>query len=166
MIRELKSVIKSFNDVRDLPLKMPENIRDVDLRCWGKARRLYDLLNSEGLNVRFRVAEFDWTKQNLPEEIVAKVPNKIDQHLFVEAEINGSWACLDPANDSNLPNSNKWDGKFPCKLCVNHIKTFSVYESERLEKQEKLDYRNNFEKYKEFYTALNRFLDKAHGVRK
>lgn len=148
-----------FNQIRDKPLKMPESLQEEVFTCWGKHRELFALLNQAGYKVRFRVCEFIWIEQKLPENIL-KIPHKEEEnHLFLEININDKWIIIDCSMDSKLPKFNDWDGKSDCKLSVNQRKIFTPAESSFLEKQEPFKFEENFKQNREFFKALNKFYD-------
>ncbi|MBN2051892.1 hypothetical protein JW756_00130 [Candidatus Woesearchaeota archaeon] len=153
-----------FNRIRDIPLRMPEFIGDDDYRCWGKNRKLHSLLRKEGYEVRFRVCEFNWPEQKLPAEIIKKCPFQKDQHLFLEIKVDGEWHILDCSNDSQLPKHNVWDGKADCQVDVKYSKIFSPGESIKLENEEKMFFKKNFLKYKDFFILFNKFLDEVRNL--
>jgi hypothetical protein len=81
-------LITIFNKIRDIPLTFPKGLDEEDKRCWGKHRKLFALLNNVGLKVRYRICEFNWSKQRFPPNILSLVKQDLDYHLFLEAQIN------------------------------------------------------------------------------
>jgi len=153
-------IIQVFEKIRDLPFHCPESLEDKDYRCWGKTRILYAELRKMGFEVRFRVCEFKWAEQRIPKEITSKSPDEIGQHLFLEIKLSDNWIVLDCTNDSKLPKFNKWDGKSNCEIAVKYAKMHTPEESQRLEQIEHEEFKENFEKYKEFYIKTNEFFEK------
>ncbi len=152
-------LIKIFEKVRDEPLNNPEKLGDKDNRCWGKHRRLKELLEKEGYQVRFRVCSFRWSSQRFPKDIL-KMPHKDnDYHLFLEMKINGKWIVLDCSNDKNLPEFNTWDGFKDCKIAVNYDMVLSTEESLKMEEDEKKDFLSLLNENKDFYIAINKFFN-------
>lgn len=152
-------LISTFNKIRDIPLRMPESTGDENNTCWGKHRKLFILLNQAGLKVRYRVCEFSWSEQNFPKNILALPHEDKDNHLFLEAEIDGKWRVIDCSNDFQLPEYNNWDGKSDCDLGVYHDKIFTPMESSFLEKQEPFKFPEKLKKNLEFFKEVNKFLD-------
>jgi len=152
--------IKIFNQIRDLPFHCPESLEDKDYRCWGKNRILFEELKKNNFEVRFRVCDFLWSEQKIPRGITLKSPKDLDKHLYVEIKIDNKWVLLDCSNDSKLPSYNTWDGKSNCEIAVKYTKIYSPEESKEIEEQEKTEFINNFNQYKEFYISMNKFFDK------
>jgi hypothetical protein len=151
--------IEIFEKIRDEPLNNPQKLSDKDNRCWGKHRRLKDLLEKEGYNVRFRVCSFNWSKQKFSENILS-IPHKDeDYHLYLEVNINNRWTILDCSNDSKLQIYNTWNGINNCKIAVNYNKIFSIEESSRIEKEEKKNFPRLLKENKIFYVSINKFFD-------
>ncbi len=152
--------IEIFNSVRDLTYHCPESKKDVDHRCWGKHRILYDKLRKAGYQVRYRVCEFRWDELKIPKEIFEKAPKELDFHLYLEIEQNGSWVILDCSNDKTLGKYNKWDGKSDTELQVKCKKVLSPEESAKIERYDRENYDKILKDYHELYVALNKFVDK------
>lgn len=152
-----------FTRVRNIPYHCPEFLEDKDNRCWGKNRKLYNLLKENNYKVRFRVCDFYWSKQKFPKQIISLVQEDLDKHLFLEIKINDKWVVLDSSNDSKLPEFNSWDGNTNCKVAVNYEKVYSPEESIILEEQEKEGFKKIFPKYKELYIKINQFLNKIRN---
>ncbi|MEA3429695.1 MAG: hypothetical protein U9R08_00320 [Nanoarchaeota archaeon] len=153
-------VITIFNSVRDLTYHCPESKDDVDHRCWGKHRILYDKLNKAGYKVRYRVCEFRWDELKIPKNVSDKAPKELDVHLYLEIKLDNKWINLDCSNDPTLKKYNEWDGKSDTELQVKCRKILSPKESAKIEEYDKTNYKKIIKKYHELYTALNKFLDK------
>ena len=157
------NLVKIFERIRDEPLHIPEELRDKDNRCWGKSRKLKELLEKEGCEVRFRVCTFKWSKQRFPKDILA-IPHKDNEyHLYLEIKINNKWVILDCSNDSKLPSYNAWDGLTDCSIAVNYDKILSPKESLDIENKEKREFLILLNENKKFYNSINHFLE---GLRK
>ena len=151
--------ITLFNQVRDIPFSVPETFEEENNACWGKHRKLFLMLNQAGFKVRFRVCEFEWKDQKIPEEIL-KIPHQeVENHLYLEININDKWLVVDCTMDSKMPKFNTWYGKSDCNLGVNPKKIFTPLESSFLEKQEPFKIEEIIRKNKEFFKALNVFYD-------
>ena len=59
--------IQIFNKIRDTPYHCPESKNDLEITCRGKSRMLYDYLKKARYQVRFRVCDFYWCEQKIPE---------------------------------------------------------------------------------------------------
>ncbi|MGV8171246.1 MAG: hypothetical protein ACP5OA_00960 [Candidatus Woesearchaeota archaeon] len=156
---KILNLMKIYEEFRDIPLRAPESINNVDNRCWGKHRRLYAKFQKKGFKSRFRVCTFLWSEQKIPENIIDLAPSDGDQHLFLEILINNKWLIVDCSNDSRLPEYNIWDGKSDCQIAVKHKKILSVEESKKVEEKEKKYYDTELLKYLRFYKGLNKFLE-------
>jgi hypothetical protein len=158
-------LIKIFEEFRDRPLRAPESVNNVDNRCWGKNRKLLLKLQKKRFSARFRVCEFLWSEQRLPEDVIRLAPTDKDQHLFLEVLINNKWVIVDCSNDSELPDYNIWDGRSDCKLGVKYTKILSVGESHDIEGMERKNFKKILPDYIVFHKTLNRFFEssrKAH----
>jgi hypothetical protein len=152
-------LIKTFNEFRDIPLRAPESVNNIDNRCWGKHRRLFKRLEKKKFSVKFRVCEFLWSEQKMPENVISLAPNNTDQHLFLEVLLNNKWVIIDCSNDSKLPDFNEWNGKDDCEIGVKYTKILSIDESSAVEKFEKNNYETMLPIYIEFHKELNKFLN-------
>jgi hypothetical protein len=151
--------ISLFNQIRELPLKLPESLNEENFTCWGKHRKLFALLNQAGYSVRYRVCEFAWSDHNFPKEILNIKHKDIENHLFLEININNVWVVVDCTFDSKMPKFNSWDGKSNCELAVKPRKIFTPVESSFLEKQQAFKFEEDFRQNKDFFIALNKFYD-------
>jgi hypothetical protein len=148
-----------FEKIREEPLNNPEKLGDKDNRCWGKHRRLKELLEKEGYEIRFRVCSFKWSQQRFPETIL-EIPHKDDDyHLYLEIKVNNKWIIIDCSNDSKLPVYNVWDGMNDCKIAVNYDKLFSPRESSKREREELEGFPKLIKENENFYISINKFFD-------
>ena len=153
-------VIDLFESVRNIPLRMPESLKEDDCRCWGKHRALKRALEEAGYKSKFVVCFFKWSEQNLPEEIIKIKHADEDYHLFLKVKVHGDYFVVDASNDSKLPEYNSWDSLHDCILAVKPIKIFNFEESKVLEKKETEEFPERFKENKKFYKALNKFFGK------
>jgi len=154
------TLIKIFKEIRDIPLRAPESVNNVDNRCWGKHRKLYKKIQKKGFRARFRVCTFLWSEQNIPKDVSSLAPTDEDKHLFLEVLINNKWLIVDCSNDSRLPEYTEWDGKSDCQIGVKYRKILSVEDSKKVEEKEKKDYDSVLPIYIGFHKELNKFLEK------
>jgi hypothetical protein len=155
------TLIKIFEEFRDIPLRAPESINNMDNRCWGKHRKLYKKLQRKNFRVRYKVCKFLWSEQKIPRIITSLVPMDEDKHLFLEVLINNKWIIVDCSNDSKLPEYNTWDGKGNCQIGVKYTAILSVEESKKTEEKENKEYDIMLPKYISFHKELNKFLEGA-----
>lgn len=160
-----KELISIFESVRDKPMRIPLNIEDNDYRCWGKHRILKKELEKQGYTLRFRVCLFKWSDQRFPQPILNIPHIDDDYHLYLEININNNWITLDCSNDNKLPDYNKWDEINNCTIAVKYSKILSPEESIKIESQEKKNFKNLLENNKEFYSAINDFLEKLREMK-
>jgi len=152
-------LIKIFNEFRDIPLRAPESENNIDNRCWGKHRRLYKKLEKKKFKVRYRVCEFLWSEQKIPENVISVAPSDLDKHLFLEVLLNNRWVVIDCSNDSKLPEYNEWNGTSDCKIGVKYTKILSIDESVEAEEIEKKNYNIMLPKYIAFHKELNKYFN-------
>lgn len=158
---EIKNLIKTFEKIRDIPYHCPESIHEEDHRCWGKNRLLANELKKQGYDVRFRVCQFTWSKQKLPEEIISQAPANIDYHPFLEIKLNSKWVIVDATLDNKFSKYNEWDGISDTKILIKYDEILSVEESEENEKKENFRERNK--EWFEFCRKLNKFFEGIRG---
>lgn len=149
-----RKVIDAFNRIRDEPLDVIKN------RCWEKSKKLKKLLENLGYEVRFGLCSFRWSFQRFSKDILNFPHEDIGYHLFLWVKIHRDSLIVDPSNDSLLPEYNEWDGLTNCKLGVIPEEIFNKNKDNKLEEKEKIE-NENFKKYKEFYGAVNKFLEKV-----
>ena len=142
-----------------MPLQFPDNGKEDDFTCWGKHRILKSLLDSNDFSTRFRVCEFLWSEQKIPKRILGIPHYDKDYHLFLEVKIYNNWVIVDCTNDSKLPDFNKWDCKSNCKIAVKQKNILPVEEGDEIIAKQKQRFMKYFEQNKNFYAAMNKWLD-------
>ncbi|MFH1142547.1 MAG: hypothetical protein ABIH67_04330 [Candidatus Uhrbacteria bacterium] len=128
-------IIEDFNQIRDIPYRIPVDSNEEDCCCNGKAKQLKKLLEQEGLEVRYRVCEFHWSDLGLPEEIKKQIAENLATHVYLEVLINDKWVVVDPTWDKGLEQVlpvNDWDGIGDTKIAVPVIKTYDLGASEKI----------------------------------
>ncbi len=156
--------VKAFEKIRDVPYRIPLNLKERDDSCSGKSDRLFKLLTKTGYKVRYRVCEFLWSSMDLP-AVVRKAPHENRcTHTYLEVYINGKWRVLDATWDKGLGSVlhvNHWNGESSTEIAVKPIKTFTPEKSRSAvnaygtEKEIKADLRENGR----FYRAFNEWAD-------
>jgi len=58
----LVNCINAFEQIRDIPYRIPMSLDEVDYCCSGKALLLKNKLESLGFQVRYRVCRFRWSE--------------------------------------------------------------------------------------------------------
>jgi hypothetical protein len=157
-------LIKIFNNVRDIPYRIPLNYEEEDNCCSGKSEKLLKMFSENGIKARYRVCIFLWQDLNLPADLI-KIPHDLDcTHSFVEVFLNGSWKKIDATWDISLSeifHINIWDGKSSTKIGVKPIKTFTPKKSMSImSNQSKEVIENDLSRNREFYKAFNDWLEK------
>lgn len=166
------TLIEIFNQVRDIPYRIPLSLDETEGEyggsCLYKVELLKKLLETEGLECRYRIGIFLWSQLNLPEEIMKAEHNDRGEHVWLEVCINNQWIILDPSWDIGLVkifSINSWDGISDTKLAVNPIEILDVSASEDI---------MNFDNYEEafledlvingeFYKTLNIYFDQIRS---
>ena len=151
-------LIRAFENIRDIPFRIPLKFGEPDNCCSGKAVRLQKFFESEGLEARYRVVGFKWSKLNLPEEVV-QVPHPDDcTHVYVEVKLGDRWVNVDPTWDkiigSVLPVA-EWEGAADTILAVPVERYYSDAESERLMVPDEVEFDKDIEINGEFYEKIN-----------
>ncbi|MCK5319926.1 hypothetical protein KAJ61_00885 [Candidatus Parcubacteria bacterium] len=125
-------IILIFKTIRDTPYKIPLSLKEKDNCCYGKHKRLKNLLIKQGLNVRYRVCSFLWSSLDLPKKILDIPHNDYGVHPYLEVLINNKWVIVDATWDIGLKNVfyiNEWDGKSDTEIAVKPIKIFTLRKS-------------------------------------
>lgn len=63
-------MISTFNQIRDVPYRIPLSTKEPDACCSGKAKLLKEALEKE-YKVRYRVVDFLWSELGLPKELLS-----------------------------------------------------------------------------------------------
>ncbi|MCX6739793.1 MAG: hypothetical protein NTZ49_01020 [Candidatus Parcubacteria bacterium] len=162
---DIKSVFKT---VRNIPYRIPVVLGEKDDCCSGKNKALKDLLNKQGLEVRYRVCGFLWSTIDLPKK-VSKIPHDdYSTHLYLEALINKKWVIIDATWDIGLKNIfhiNKWDGKSNTEIAVKPIEIFSPQKSADIMNSENIEEMKKDRKVNgRFYEAFNNWLNEVRRM--
>lgn len=164
--------IEIFNQVRDIPYRIPLSLDETEGEyggsCLYKVELLKKLLETEGLECRYRIGTFLWSQLNLPEEVMQAEHNDNGEHVWLEVCINNKWIILDPSWDIGLAkifSINSWDGISDTKPAVKSIEILDVSASADI-----MDFDNYEEAFLEdlaingeFYKALNTYLDQIRS---
>ncbi len=162
---KLKAV-NFFTQIRDIPFRLPEIPDDPkDASCWSKHLRLNGLYVQSGYKTRFRVCEFSWKDQKIPEKIKLMDHAEVG-HLVLEINMYGKWTLLDCTNDPGLPVYNEWDGESDCVIQNVHSRMLSPEKSIELVN----DYENTGKQIIEmksgFHRQLNRYFSRLRHFKK
>ncbi len=159
--------LQDFQEVRDIPYRIPLSAAEVDDCCTGKHKRLKALLERAGLTVRWRVCTFRWSDINLPPE-VSSIPHADDSsHAYLEVALNGSWIRIDATWDVGLSDFftiAAWDGHSDTVVAVPYLDTYSPEESSSIianETSEAIE--NDLRINGNFYKALNLWMARARA---
>ncbi len=156
-------LIKIFEEVRDIPYRIPLSASEKNVSCSGKAKKLKVLLEQEGYPARYRVCEFRWSDvQNIPTDVHA-LPHADDStHVYVEVLIDGIWVKVDPTWDRMLATIFPvavWDGRHDTRIAVKPIVVYGIEESRQIMEDESADaIEKDLAINSEFYRALNDWL--------
>ena len=97
-------LISTFESIRDIPYRIPLQWGEEDNCCSGKHEKLFNLLEKNGYEVRYRVCAFLWSSLNLTSTL-AHIPHDDDcTHTYLEIQSGGNWIILDATWDSGLKN--------------------------------------------------------------
>lgn len=154
--------IDAFNLVRDIPYRIPLDVKEVDNTCYGKHVLLGKMFGHLGIEVRPRICKFSWKDLRLPSELL-EITHEEAVHAYLEAKINDKWVTLDATWDSGLRNIltvNDWDGFSATEICVKATKIYSPSKS--------LEIFHNVDDLEEdlrvngaFYKAFNNWLEQS-----
>lgn len=161
----MNSIIKIFETVRDMPYRIPLNLKEADFCCSGKHKILKDLFIEQGLEIRYRVCSFSWSSINLPEKVRNISHGDYSTYVYLEVLIDGKWIVVDATWDKEIEDVlhvNEWDGKTDTKIAVNPLEIFSLDKSEGImngESDEKI--LNDLKINGKFYEAFNNWLEEV-----
>lgn len=157
--------IKKFNEIRDIPYKIPLSIHEKSQNCCGKHIELKKYFEKHWLEVRYRVCSFLWSSIHLPEKVKNIPHDDYSMHVYLEVYIENKWVAVDATWDSEIEDIllvNTWDGKIDTKIAVEPIEIFSLEKSKEImqnpDNQEILD---DLEKHGEFYKVFNNWLEEV-----
>ncbi len=160
-------IVDIFNQIRDIPYKIPVSFKEKDFCCSGKAKSLKNILEKNGYKVRYRVCSFSWASINLPPEVL-KVPHEdLTTHVYLEVFINNKWLIMDTTWDSKLNkifDINNWDNKTNNKIAVESIETFTLEKSlDIMENTDEQEILNDLKINGKFYNAFNNWLEEIRS---
>jgi arylamine N-acetyltransferase len=152
---------------RDIPFRAPLSIEEQGYACVAKPEILGRMLQEIGLETRQRVTKFRWEDHDLPDRILDLSHEDPETHEYLEVRIpeTGRWVEVDPTWDSRIRHSKfpelEWDGKTGTGLAVEPVEKLSVKESKEFIQKDSTEEarRRYFEENKEFFRALNRWLE-------
>lgn len=158
--------IKIFNEIRDIPFRIPMSATESLFDCAGKSILLRKKLEDLGIKARLAVCFFYWNDLNLPKDI-KEIPHDRDcTHTFVEAFINEKWVKLDPSWDSALSkifDIANFDGENSTDLAVRAIGFFDPEISALMIKKQTENYlefvASDLARNEQFYEAVNNYLE-------
>lgn len=162
MIFMKRQLVTIFNQIRDIPYKIPTSIDEVDCCCSGKHVVLKKEFEKLGYECKYRVCSFKWSELNLPSELY-EVPHQDDStHVYLEIKINGEWKNIDATWDNGITKIlpvNKWDGESDTRIAVPVIEFFSDEESDKIMTSEDAEVvEKDLKTNGEFYNAFNSWL--------
>jgi hypothetical protein len=165
-----EKIIKIFNQVRDIPYRIPLTLQETDYCCSGKSVILKSKLEKIGLKVRFAVGCFYWSSFILPDLVVDISHDKDCTHTWIEVYLNNVWVKLDSSWDRALNTVfpiAQFDGKHDTILAVKIEDYFSQEKSEKImnnqEKSESEELIQDLEKNAKFYEAFNNYLEETRN---
>lgn len=161
-------LVKCFENIRDIPYRIPLSSKERDDTCSGKSEKLLKILKDNGYKVRYRVCMFLWNDLSLPKEIKKPPHDKKCTHVYLEVYIKDKWKILDATWDKRLKRVfyiNKWDGRSDTKVAVRSIKTFSPKKSLALINEQSKEYLDeDLRRNGKFYKALNLWFVKVRKM--
>lgn len=159
-------IIKIFEDIRDIPFRIPLASDEPNCDCTGKSILLKKQLEKIGVEARFGVCWFYWDDLKLPEEISSIPHDKDCTHTFVEIFMDNRWIKLDPSWDIALGvkfTIAHFDGSRDTALMVKPIEFFTPEKSAEIINNQINDtcevIANDLERNGAFYRALNIYLE-------
>jgi hypothetical protein len=164
------NIIAIFNEVRDIPFRIPVSPKDALFDCAGKSIILRERIEKIGIKTRFGVCFFYWDELNLPDKVKNITHDKDCTHTFVEAFINDKWIKLDPSWDNALSKEFKishFDGENDTILAVKPAGIFDPEKSQKIMKNQEDNYNNvitdDLARNGKFYEAINKYLEEIRA---
>ncbi len=151
-----------FQEIRDIPYRIPLSLAEVDDCCSGKHRRLKAELEAHGLVVQWQVCRFRWSELSLP-QVLLDIPHEDDStHVYLRVLINDTWIDLDATWDAGLRTIlpvNDWDGVSSTSIAVLEIERFSLEKSaEIMEEETPQEVEKDLKRNGAFYHVFNAWL--------
>lgn len=156
--------VKLFEEVRDMPYRIPLAIGEEDVCCSGKARKLKNILENKGLQVRYRVCEFKWSDMEvLPSHVRDVSHDDRSTHVYLEVFVEGKWIKIDPTWDQGLSSIfpvAHWDGIHDTQVAVKEIVVYDPEKSRQIMDNESDEVaKKDLETNGKFYGAFNEWLE-------
>lgn len=161
-----KLAIEKFEQIRDIPYRIPLSANEKNDCCSGKHVLLSKELTNLGYNCRYKVCTFKRSSLNLPRELL-NLPHEVEStHVFLEVKIDSIWKIVDATWDrplSKILPVNTWDGISDTQIAVPVIETFSIERSHEIMTADinstEEDLRNNGI----FYKGFNEYLESVRS---
>ena len=158
-----------FEEVRDLPYRIPLEYNEPDYACEGKYKMFMKLADRYNIKARPLVFEYQWTSLNLPRKLLKYTLEEDVLHICPEVYIEerGIWVPADPTWDIKLKNKhngiyvNEWDGESPTRLSAPPTRICTPEESleSSLEEMTKGEFDEDLKQNGGFYKAFNEWLE-------
>lgn len=158
---DITDLIETFENIRDVPYSIPLEFDEPDNCCSGKATRLKNYFESQGLKARYRVVDFKWSKLCLPEYVLDAAHSDDSTHVFVEVKLGDEWKKVDPTWDKGLSKTlpiAEWDGASDTILAVPIERYYDDETSEALMRFNKEEFDKERAENLQFYQRINDWL--------
>lgn len=158
-----KLAIEKFEQIRDIPYRIPLGLNEIDDCCSGKHLSLSIELQKLGYKCKYKVCAFKWSDLKLPEELLATPHEDTSTHVYLEVEIDNVWKVVDATWDSHLSKIlpvNTWDGESDTKIAVPALETFSDEKSRFImDSENQSSIESDLKTNGEFYKKFNDWLE-------
>jgi hypothetical protein len=160
-----KGFTQVFNEIRDIPYRIPLSSSEEDFSCTGKNEKLLQYLVKENYQVRWRVCTFKWSSLGLPQNVLEVSHDDNSTHAYLEVKIDQTWKKVDATWDKGLAGIlpvNQWDDSADEEIAVPVVSTFSAEESKVIMESENREVVEDDIKINgNFYQALNLWLEEV-----
>lgn len=157
------NIIKKFEEIRDIPFRLPLSVDETLCNCLWKAIMLKRILTDNWYFSRYRVCEFNRSDLSIPQDILIKHWISISEHVYLEMHMKWLRINLDPTWDkalSSIFTISNWNWWNSTELAVKPIKIYSENESSEIMKSiDEYAIEKDIETNYEFYSDLNDYLD-------
>ncbi len=123
--------------------------------CAEKNTYLGEAYKKFGLDVKYYLISFNWSRLPIPSYVLEKLNDIIGKHLALKAKINENWLWVDatwdpPLEKAGFPVTKNWEGTSDTKLAVKPLKIVEFEPEQKFKVSTSL----------EFYKELNNYLER------
>ena len=165
---DITAARKAFEQIRDIPYRIPLSLSEEDHCCSGKHILLKARLETLGYTIRHRVCSFEWSSLSLPQEVMHVPHENPSTHSYLEFLHNGAWIPVDATWDTGISHIlpvNNWDGMSATPIAVPVTSVFSPEKSTDIMTNENdQEILEDLAKNGNFYEKFNNWLQDSRNL--